>query len=203
MYKWTKRRRPSRHIRNVRYGKGRRLKHRIVINPNISAIVLPKSRKNQDISTFKKIADGARNKGYNIPPIKIGDGPIQVENVDIPENFYIDGFTMPVEEALSSWNKRFARKHGGKYYIGVDDDAPHINRVKAFAHELGHVHMVQANMKPHTEEKADKIGADILSMPVNKFKQDMVFDMDFFKAGIQLPKRIPKNKLNRVNKNDK
>lgn len=190
-----KRRRPSRHIRRVGYGKGRRLKKRIVINPHINRIIFRSSRR-KDINLFKNIAQKARAKGYNIPPINLEKGPVVVENSNIPHSFYIDGFTMPVEDALSAWDSKFGKQKGrGKYYIGIDDDAPHENRIKAFAHELGHVTLIQTNTKPHTEAKADKIGADILDMPLKEFRKDIVFDQDFFKAGIQLPKKIPKKVL--------
>ena len=70
---------------------------------------------------FKQIAHKARIKGYNIPPINTGKGnQVKVENADIPEDFYIDAFTMPVEDALSAWDKKFARQKGkGKCCEGI------------------------------------------------------------------------------------
>ena len=192
------RRRPSRHIRNVRIGRGRKLKRRVVINPHINKIIF-RSKKRKDIELFRQIANKARAKGYNIPPIDAKRGPMVVENSNIPESFYIDAFTMPVEDALSAWDSKFARQKGkGKYYIGIDDDAPNENRLKGFSHELGHVHMIQTNTKPHTEAKADHIGADILGMPLKEFRKDIVFYQNFFKVGIQLPKKIPPKLLNQA-----
>lgn len=190
--------RPSRHIRRVHTKRGRRAR---LINPHIKkkakvSLIFRPSIKRKDIGMFKQIANKARAKGYNIPPIRIGKGPIQVENSDIPESFHIDAFTLPVEDALSAWDSTFAKQKGkGKYYIGVDDDASQENRRKAFSHELGHIHLIQNNVKPHTEIKADKIGADILNMPLKQFREDIVFDQDFFKVGIQLPKKISKKVL--------
>lgn len=193
------------HLRRIKTSRGlkkrivRRHRRKVIINANIKKIISTSSKKNQDVNLFKKIANQARHKGYNIPPVKIGKGPVQVENIDIPESFYIDGFTMPVEDALSAWDSKFAKQKGkSKYYIGIDDDATHENRIKAFSHELGHVHMVQSNTKPHTEAKADYIGADILNIPIKEFRKDIIFDQDFFKAGIQLPKKLPKKVLNRA-----
>ena len=192
------------HPRMVRIGKGRKFRKRVVINPYIRkkakvSLIFRSSRKRRDISTFKQIADRARAKGYNIPPIDIRRGPVVVEHNSIPENFYIDAFTVPVEDALSAWDSRFARQKGkGKYYVGIDDDAPLDNRRRSFAHELGHITQIQQNIKPHTELKADKIGADILDMPLEKFREDIVFDQDFLRAGIQLPRKIPKTLLKRA-----
>lgn len=192
--------RPSRHIRRIRVGRRRRFKRAVVINPHINKIIVKSSQK-KDIDLFKNIAQKARAKGYNIPPIDVKHGPISVANDPIPEGFFIDAFTMPVEDALSAWDSKFARQKGkGKYYIGVDDDASHSNRVRGFSHELGHVHLVQTNTKPHTEAKADKIGADILDMPIQEFRKDIVFDQNFFKAGIQLPRKIPKKLLESAKK---
>lgn len=190
------RRRPSRHTRKVWYGRGKRSRKNVIINPHLINRIIFRSKKNQDIALFKKIADKARAKGYNIPPINMEKGPVVVENVNLPPSFFIDGFTMPVEDALSAWDNKFARQKGkGKYYIGIDDDASYENRIKAVAHEYGHAHLIQTNTKPHTEAKADKIGADILDIPLKEFRKDIVFDQDFFKAGIQLPKKIPKKVL--------
>ena len=187
--------RPSRHTRLVWCGRRKRQRRKVTVNPHINRIIFG-SKKKKDIELFKKIADKARAKGYNIPPINIKRGPTVVENVNLPNNFFIDGFTMPVEDALSAWDSKFARQKGkGKYYIGIDDDAPHQNRLKAFSHEIGHIHLIQSNTKPHTESKADQIGADILNMPLKEFRKDIVFDQDFFKPGIQLPKKIPKKVL--------
>jgi len=71
--------RPSRHIRHIRVGRGRRFKRAVVINPHINRIIFRSSRK-KDIDLFKDIAQKARAKGYNIPPIDAKRGPVVVEN---------------------------------------------------------------------------------------------------------------------------
>jgi hypothetical protein len=45
----------------------------------------------------------------------------------------------------------------------VDDDADPEDKIKAFAHELGHVHMYMTGER-QTENKADRIAADILGV---------------------------------------
>ena len=61
--------------------------------------------------------------------------------------------------------------------------------IQTAAHELGHVSMFMTKKKPHTENKAETIGADIMSMPLNKFKEGIVFDQNPSRPGIQLRRK--------------
>ena len=123
----------------------------------------PRVIKRPKYKVYKGIYKRAKEKGYKVPKLT-DDGPTVVDEINIPETFEYDGFVYP------------SNKKPKGYLIAVDDDAKPITKKKTFAHELGHIDMYERKERPHTEERADEIGADILDMPVKEFegKQSVV-----------------------------
>jgi len=141
------------------------------------------------IDIYKQIVEKAKKKGYKLPNYIPGKGPLQITEIDIPEKFQIDGLSFPVEEGHEKWSKEWAKKFKGQFLVGIDDDAERKNKEKALAHELIHIHMHMTGEKPHTEYKAEVGGADILDIPLDKFREGINFDQDWKKSGIQLKTR--------------
>lgn len=137
------------------------------------------------VNLYNQILKETRKKGYRLPRKR----DLKISEIDIPEKFAVDGFTMPIEEGYKKWSKKKAKKFRDKFLVGIDDDAPKENKRRAVAHEIGHITLYFTKKKPHTEFKAEKIGADILDMPLEKFRENIVFDKNWKKKGIQLPKR--------------
>lgn len=104
-----------------------------------------------EFDKYKKIAEDAREKGYAIPRIDLKDGPLVVDEINIPEDFATDAFFIPD-----------ITKDSGKdvSLVLIDDDLNPKFKNFVFAHELGHVHMDQVKERD-SEDKADAIGADI------------------------------------------
>lgn len=133
---------------------------------------------------YVSVLEKAKNKGYTLPNKK----HLHIAETDIPPQFYIDGFTLPIEQGWKKWSKKESRKYKDMFLIGIDDDASKENKEKALAHEIGHVHLYVTGKKPHTEHKAEKIAADILGVSIEELNDGIIFDNDWKKPGIQLPK---------------
>lgn len=111
---------------------------------------------------YGKIIKTARRKGYSIPKVDLKKGPVVLDEVNIPETFETEAFLLPDNDAITGEDT---------YLIQLDDDATLPDKKKALAHELGHVHMYDKNIKPHTEGKADQIAARIIGTTVKDIQQ--------------------------------
>jgi len=113
---------------------------------------------------YQKIVNMAKRKGYKVGNINRRN--LTADEVDIPEVYRTDGIIIPDHEGKQR-----------RDLIYIDDDATKSNKEKAFAHELGHLHLFNTKQDdeesnsniPSIERKADKIGADILGMTVKDF----------------------------------
>lgn len=110
----------------------------------------------KEFATYKALAKKARNKGYNIPAINQTNGPLIIDEINIPETSRTEAYNLPDEDIFGN----------PIHLVLVDDDALTQDKIKAFAHELGHVHQWENNVKPHTELNADKIAAHILGTTI-------------------------------------
>ncbi len=126
------------------------------------------------IKKYQPIVNKAKKKGYKVP--NINRKTLAVDEVDIPESYWTDGFILPEKVGKTR-----------KDMILIDDDAKKDYQERAFAHELGHLHMFKTGIDDEDkfeandikiENKADKIGAHILDMDLKKFNSPDVTYMD-------------------------
>jgi hypothetical protein len=122
-----------------------------------------------EFKMYRGIVLKAREKGYHIPRVDLRKGPLVVDEINIPRSFATDGIFLPDNDLTD--DKEVA-------IILIDDSASTKKKRMIFAHELGHVHMDQVHEKD-TEDKADKIAADILDVPMSEI-MDMDIDKDIY-----------------------
>lgn len=137
----------------------------------------PLHKKRPQYKIYKNIVNKARKKGYKVLPLDRRQST--VDEVDIPEVYLTDGIIIP---------DRYGKERRDLIYI--DDDAKKNDKIKAFAHELGHEHLFITGQDDESsnsndqkiERKADKIGADILGMTVKEFNSPDVTYRDVKKG---------------------
>lgn len=132
----------------------------------------------KEFKRYLEIADMARKKGYALPKINQVHGPLVIDEINIPDNYMTYALFIPDTDIKTDEETAL---------VLIDDDSPKKVKELAFAHELGHVHLDYTNQK-NTESGADKVGADIMGVPLHEM-QDLVLIRDVFSGRKKQKKR--------------